>query len=224
VTNPIVKPFKVLDNMTPQEIKDHIDKIINNSFSQIQKVYDNQREDSGSFNHIEDSSRLVFPIKRDSRLVFPLKRDTSTRISEQELRFIFVEEFNRYCAENGWDAFYSIETPTRDEYRFSDGDGKKQSAMFDLTIFSNKGERICAIEFKALNPDTKCYAKDFEKLNNSNEKIGLTYFVQLFKKVDKSTVSNLRNVKLSKKGQVIYRCYALEGDNNLTRTLSNNTL
>lgn len=43
-------------------------------------------------------------------------RNGETRISEQELRFIFVEQFNKYCKNNSWNAYYSVETPTEEKY------------------------------------------------------------------------------------------------------------
>ena len=74
-------------------------------------------------------------------------RNGETRISEQELRFIFVEQFNKYCNENNsWNAYYSVETPTEEKYIFSkkgdencphkvDGEvNGGQSAMIDLSI------------------------------------------------------------------------------------------
>ena len=102
--------------------KERIEKIIKDTFDVIQKVYHTQREGDGTQregdgNHkdfCESQSRIIFPKYSEQY------RDSETRISEQELRFIFVEQFNKYCNENNsWNAYYSVETPTEEKYVFS---------------------------------------------------------------------------------------------------------
>lgn len=139
--------------------KEHVRKIIAQTFEVIKKVYDTQKEEFGNSSEFcESGSRIIFP-KYSVRY-----RNGETRISEQELRFIFVEQFNKYCKNNSWNAYYSVETPTEEKYIFSkkgdkncpykvDGEGNGgQSAMIDLCIHDDKFERIALIEFKALNP------------------------------------------------------------------------
>lgn len=48
----------------------------------------------GTYNN--KSSRIIFPLKRESK-----DKKEELRISEQELRFVFVEEFNKYCSKIG---------------------------------------------------------------------------------------------------------------------------
>ena len=102
-----------------------------------------------------------------------------------------IEQFNQYCAETGWDAYYSVETPTEWKYRFSgkakphktEGD-EGQSAMVDVCIHDNQGSRLCLIEFKAGNPEAFCYIKDLIKLKEEGQ---LGFFVQLLEKQNSAT-------------------------------------
>ena len=94
--------------------KERIEKIIKDTFDVIQKVYHTQREGDGNHKDFcESQSRIIFPKYSEQY------RDSETRISEQELRFIFVEQFNKYCEANQWNAYYSVETPTEEKYVFS---------------------------------------------------------------------------------------------------------
>ena len=190
--------------------KERIEKIIKDTFDVIQKVYHTQREGDGTQregdgNHkdfCESQSRIIFPKYSEQY------RDSETRISEQELRFIFVEQFNKYCEANQWNAYYSVETPTEEKYVFSKehikvvpykADGKEktgQSAMIDLSIHNDKFDRIALIEFKALNPEESAFAKDFCKL--SNEPTCLTFFIMIVKSHDNGTITNIHK-KLSQK-------------------------
>ena len=167
--------------------KDHIDEIIKQTFKRLKLAYMNHREGQidKSINHKKGESRLVFPCYKKGNI----------RISEQELRFIFVETFNEYCDEKELDWFYSVETPTKDKYKFTEkGDNldkpkreEGQSANFDLTISNDKGELLALIEFKAKNTKPFSYAKDLCKLWNPKEGTPnvLRYFVNVLDKADK---------------------------------------
>ena len=185
--------------------KDHIDEIIGNiieqTFIRLELAYKNHREGQigKSINHKKGESRLVFPCYNNK------KREI--RISEQELRFIFVETFNEYCDEKELDWFYSVETPTEDKYKFTEKghnlDKPKreegQSANFDLTISNDKGELLALIEFKAKNTKPFSYAKDLCKLWNPKEGNSnvLRYFINVLDKADKDTSDNIQ-AKLDK--------------------------
>ena len=128
-----------------------------------------------------------------SRLKFPTYRNGQRRVSEQELRFVFVEQLQDLLKE--YDFFYSIETPTNGKYKFSEN-GKYvipqvckngQSASFDLSITDKNGKMVAIIEFKAKNANPHDYAKDFCKLWNPEEKSCYKYFVNLFEKIENST-------------------------------------
>lgn len=134
------------------------------------------------------------------------------RISEQELRFIFVEQLSKVIAEER--LYYSVETPTKNRYRFSptknkienvkcdplnfgvsqyvatgiqlNEDDKKLfvSANIDLVLHDEKGGRIALIEFKGNESTIANYTKDFLKLAYEENENGqcLKYFIQVLSK------------------------------------------
>lgn len=198
--------------------KEHVKKIIAQTFEVIKKVYDNQKEKFGNSSEFcESGSRIIFP-KYSERY-----RNGETRISEQELRFIFVEQFNKYCEKNSWNAYYSVETPTEEKYIFSkkgdencphkvDGEGNGgQSAMIDLSIHDDKFERIALIEFKALNPKKSAFDKDFCKLSNE-PKSPATFFVMIVKSHDDDTIKSLREKIETKGDETEFYCYDLKDE------------
>lgn len=169
--------------------KEHIDKIIANSFKVLEAVYKEQLEpksDIAGTPHLEHVG---------SRIIFPIYSDAEIRLSEQELRFIFVEQFNEYCRENKLHWYYSVETPTENKYLFKEQKKPKrdeggQSGMFDLTIHDECFKRIALIEFKALNPKESCFTKDFLKLREEGKEI-LTYFIMYIKSYRSDTIARL---------------------------------
>ena len=192
------------------ENKEHIEAIINRTFEIIKKVYDYQQEKFEGPKGIS-GSRIIFPQKRQGE-ASETEQDI-TRVSEQELKLIFIEQLNKEIKE-GWDVYYSVETPTEKKYRFKGKDKPEQdesgrSANFDLVIHNNKFERIALIEFKADNPKPNDYLKDIVKLNEENyEGKVLRYFVQIVKNSDKGTENSLQ--KKMKDNEDIFWCYSLE--------------
>ena len=207
-----------------ETVKSIIEEIISDTFSVITNVYKYQKES-------DPENFTVGPPADNSYIIFPQKADNDTgngtedvaeddtedvgsdRISEQELRFIFIEQFNKSetAKENG--LFYSIETPTRkfycfdglprvvDEEEHNKNKGQKgagRSANIDLVIYQKKDDtikRIALIEFKAHNPDEKDYRKDICKL--INEEVGsdcLKYFIQIIN--NGSDFNDFRNLEL----------------------------
>lgn len=188
-----------------ENVKSIIEKIISDTFSVITNVYKSQKE--SKFTVVPPiNSYIIFPKKADNDTEDDTEGDTkddtknfgSDRISEQELRFIFVEQFNKSdtAKENG--LFYSIETPTVNFYDFTgvpqvvereEHDKKKgqkgagRSANIDLVIFQKDGnqiKRVALIEFKARNPKKADYRKDICKLiNEESESDCLKYFIQI---------------------------------------------
>lgn len=210
--------------MTTEEIQKHIDAIIENTFATLQKVFDNkQYEKNNSFAGEPSGSRIIFP-----QYSKQYSRKGETRFSEQELRFIFVEEFNKYCSNSkGPNWFYSIETPTEEKYDFSkkenpqkvDKGQKGQSAMVDLSIHDEHLKRIALIEFKALNPDKSCFTKDFVKLQSEPGDNVLRYFVMYIKSYkrnaenfDYDTIDSLHYKIFTeyKDENTKYYCYVLD--------------
>lgn len=117
-----------------------------------EKEYDNSPE------------QLIYPNKNQ-------KKGNIERISEQELRLVFIEEFKKEFP----NLFYSIETPTQKKYKFgktyaeilNNTNKGKRSAALDMCIFeTSKTEykRILNIEFKHKNTSIKNIAKDILKL------------------------------------------------------------
>lgn len=148
---------------------------------------------------IEKSFQILRSESTGTRLVFPNYSDGRRRVSEQELRFVFVELLQPLLEKYNY--YYSVETPTKDKYKFSDKgkcckpviakDG--QSASFDLTIKDQAGANIAIIEFKAKSASSHEYAKDFCKLWNPEEKSNYKYFINLFEKIEKSTEKTFCN-------------------------------
>ena len=152
--------------LTKADIIGYITEIIKRTFAEVDRCFKENQETEHKTKYIEGGSRLLFPCY--SRAF----RKETTRLSEQELRFIFVEQFTQFCNDpkHPWNAFYSVETPTEWKYRFSESDKPQKddsgrSAMVDVCIYDEKGIRLCLIEFKAGNPDGFCYVKDFVKLS-----------------------------------------------------------
>ncbi len=133
------------------------------------------------------SEQLIFPNKKQA------KGDIK-RISEQELRLLFIEEFkNDY--EN---LFYSIETPTEEKYKFGKTyetiktDKEGQSASLDMCVFarnSNKYERLLNIEFKHKNASIKKIGKDVLKLMQEKQNGA---FIHLLNNTDRGTLRNAK--------------------------------
>ena len=179
--------------MEDEIVKKHIDVIIENTFNTISEVYRTQMENQKIGTYNNNSSRIIFPLKRESQ-----DKKAEFRNSEQELRFVFVEEFNKYCSKN-WDAYYSVETPTSKRYDFSNKEKpckvdypKGQSAMVDFSIFlkeQDKLTRVALIEFKALNPDKQSYMKDYVKLLNEDQKF--VYFIMIVKSANNRTIKSI---------------------------------
>lgn len=133
------------------------------------------------------------------QLIFPLNNQTKgkvDRISEQELRFLFVEEFKIEYPE----LFYSVETPTEKKYKFGDTyedivknkNTHKVSASTDMCVFKRnevdfKYERILNIEFKHENGALKNTAKDILKLTREKQD---GVFIHLLKNTARDTVCN----------------------------------
>ena len=205
--------------MEDEIVKKHIDVIIKKTFNTISVVYRTQMENQKIGTYNNNSSRIIFPLKRESK-----DKKEEFRISEQELRFVFVEEFNKYCSKN-WDAYYSVETPTRKRYDFSNKEmpckvdyPNGQSAMVDFSIFlkeQDKLTRVALIEFKALNPDKQSYMKDYVKLLNEDQKF--VYFIMIVKSANDRTIKSIAekikasydNAGLDTEKKVEFRCLDL---------------
>lgn len=136
---------------------------------------------------INNKEQLVFPNKTQA------KGDVK-RISEQELRFLFVEEFKKMSKALN----YSIETPTQEKYKFGKSfddikvSKEGQSALLDMCVFKNNEdsyERILNIEFKHKNSTLKNIAKDILKLMHEKQN---GVFIHLLNGTNSGTLFNER--------------------------------
>lgn len=131
-----------------------------------------------------------------TKLIFPrYKHSNTTRVSEQEARFVFCQEIEAYYKE----IFYSIETPTRKKYSFSSKNteskkfrvGYGQSAMSDVSLFEreeNELKQKIDIEFTARNVARAHISKDILKLLCEDNN-GLSF--HLLEAVDSGTLKGL---------------------------------
>lgn len=201
--------------MEDQELKNAIESILEDTFKEISNAYKWQKEIGGNDNSAAGSGKslIVFPNYNDIP-EDPLRESdikNYTRVSEQELRFIFVEKFNEYFKNNNNKLyFYSIETPTRKSYVFDENQSGPKvedngvSARIDLVIMTkDAGEfkRVALIEFKAHNPDVNDYRKDICKLINEEWEDNpncLKYFIQIINvNNEHRTWGNIKNKKIT---------------------------
>ena len=144
--------------------------------------------------------RLIFPntFPSESRIKKGISEKQFlefSRISEQELRFLFVDEFLK-DSNNG---YYSVETPTENKYRFGKTnedikiDSSGRSASIDMCVFeksndNSKYKRKLNIEFKNENATGKSISKDILKLVHEKEN---GVFVLLLKNTDNGTLKKV---------------------------------
>lgn len=133
------------------------------------------------------------------QLIFPQKAQANgtkliNRISEQELRLLFIEEFKKDFNH----LFYSVETPTEEKYKFGENyksivqnvNIRKTSASLDMCIFeriSDNYKRILNIEFKHKKCNDKNIGKDILKLLRESQDGA---FIHLLNNTDRGTFCN----------------------------------
>lgn len=191
---------------TTKDNKEIILDIISEAFKHVKNAYELSKEPNSS---------------KDSRLIFPKKRDESIRVSEQELRFAFVEEFLKYVKKKKKDWYYAVEVPTKIKYDFSDKknpkvaeEGKGKSASFDLAIYAkgdNNFNLIALLEFKAENPKKFDYHKDLVKLENEKEGDNevLRFFIEIVENANSGTKRNIESKLKDKRQQTNFICHSL---------------
>ncbi len=155
------------------------------------------------------------------QLIFPKKIQAKgtkhkDRISEQELRLLFIEEFKKTNPE----LFYSIETPTVDKfslgksYESIKSNIEGQSASLDMCIFervANVYTRILNLEFKHKNTSIKNIGKDVLKLIHENQNGA---FILLLENTDKGTLCNLKETGVFNKFYKSFSDFQLNWRNN----------
>ena len=208
---------------TTKDNKEIILDIISEAFKNVKNAYDLSNEPNSS-----KDSRLIFPKKRDESIRVS---EPNIRVSEQELRFAFVEEFLKYVKKKKKDWYYAVEVPTKIKYDFSDKknpkvaeEGKGKSASFDLAIYAkgdNNFNLIALLEFKAGNPKKFDYHKDLVKLENEKEGDNevLRFFIEIVKNADERTPKNIESKLKDKRQQTNFICYSLTDEKNVIELL-----
>lgn len=184
--------------------QNHIENVIHRTYNILQRVYEYQQEKNPIENVVDTGSRILFPKYRNGK----------TRFSEQELRFIFIEQLNIEIEECNWDVYYSVETPTQYRYKFKDEEtpqvfkreNKGQSAQFDLVIHDNRFNRIALIEFKANNASIAHHDKDFLKLQEEGTDSVMKYFLEVVKSSNAGTINSLNEKKSAYSG--VFKCWS----------------
>lgn len=129
------------------------------------------------------------------QLIFPVKNGGDDRISEQELRFLFVEEFKKEYSADSNKLYYSVETPTVNKYKFGKDfnfitGGTGRSASIDMSVYKNvenSYNRILNIEFKYDNVPILNIGKDILKLRYEKQN---GVFIHLLKNTGSGTLYN----------------------------------
>ena len=184
-------------------LKDALKEIIINTFKTIDEIYDN-RYGKITYNN---GSRLIFPCYSSQNKT----NQNLVRVSEQELKFIFIETFCKYCDDNKLDYYYSIETPSQYKYVFSEKiesgkplprkadkeDESPVSARFDMAIHNKDRKIVALIEFKNNESDSDKYEKDFIKLYEEKED-RICLFIDLIEASNSGTLENGIKKRLSK--------------------------
>ena len=187
--------------MTRQDIEKAVEEIADVAFERLLKVYESKTEGG-----------IIFPKYTHGQ------NKGKLRVSEQEMRFAFVEEMRSKYP--NW--YYSVETPTDKKYLFKgepcivpEEEEGGQSAQFDLTIYADsKGDKVLAhIEFKAHCPALHEMKKDFLKLAEDKtvdtgiERVFIHLFDSFQQKTYKSIMGKLEECKTN---NVHYLCYSIE--------------
>lgn len=145
---------------------------------------------------IKQSAKDVFALwngneLENRRLIYPNKDKDEFRCSEQELKMVFIENV---C--DSTDFHYSVETPTKFGYKFSDEldifeekNKTQYPARIDLTI--HEKDRHYNIEFKNGQADKKSIKKDILKL--TYEQSEGNYFVHIIHLKDDSVHDRTKN-------------------------------
>jgi hypothetical protein len=144
--------------------------------------------------HIENSLREISKIykKNDSRhaqsrLIFPKKSNGKIRVSEQEARFLFVQEIEKQK-----EFYYSVETPTEEKFKGFAKENPElaedgRSGAVDVSLHNSSGEKLSHIEFKCKTL-SRGVKKDFLKLLVEKSETGQNYFIHIVEKFGSRTV------------------------------------
>lgn len=211
----IIKKSGTMNEKEKDDLKNIVDKIVEDAFKRINYAYQHHREKEKDEDDEPGNEEIA------TRLIFPKCANNGTRISEQELRFAFVEAFNASQDVKEKKLFYSVETPTEKRYKgFSEGKPEQsdsgRSGEFDLVIFDDNFNRRCLIEFKANTASENDHKKDLLKLKEEGMDNRLRYFIEVLKSYDNDTIIELHKRVFgmgfhNEDKNTIFKCYALGG-------------
>ncbi len=169
--------------MDKEKLQDLIDEVVMRTFKTMTNLY----KKTG---------------KVDTLLIFPDYtrggQAGNTRVSEQELRQLFIEELTHYVKEHGVELHYSVESPTEDGYCFKEDQPHRcddgRAGRFDLIIWEDK--KVALIEFKSATAEEQEYLKDLCKLTNEIEGSSdvLRYFINIFEGANAKTVNRVKEI------------------------------
>ncbi|WP_415374223.1 hypothetical protein [Patiriisocius sp. Uisw_017] len=152
--------------MDTNTLNDYLLKLVQESSKELLKIYFNKPDD------------------RKTLLRIPEYRSGEKRISEQELRFTLTNLHGQFQHP---ELYFSVETPTENNYVFDENAKGNRSASSDLSFY-HKEDKVMNIEFKAHNPEQPSIDKDIEKLTKENFNGA---WVHLIDGEDKGTIKRL---------------------------------
>lgn len=119
-----------------------IKEIIDGTFKKLKDLYNTGSGDL----------HIIFPNYSSYAVSGIVDNIKKHRISEQELRFAFVEQFIQTPGARMW--HYSVETPTHYKYTSARNGNEpnikgKRSGKTDLTLYDNENKPVAFFEFKA---------------------------------------------------------------------------
>lgn len=171
------------------ETEELIKKTIENTFTILKEL---------KKHGISDKTKMIIPYYNNNNSK-EKNLNSKLRVSEQELRFIFVEQLHKFLP-IGYT--YSVETPTKCKYKFTENRKdciperhKGLSGNFDLTIQDENNQITAIVEFKSKSVKSHSYAKDLCKLWNKDEGNGectQRYFINVFESMNKQTLNTLK--------------------------------
>ena len=139
--------------------------------------------------------------KGKGHLRIPLDEYGNFRVSEEDLRFAFVEKLLRCRGFRG--VYYVVDAPTIYKYKFTqnkrllnpvcmdEGGERGRAVGIDLVLYKGQ-ERVALIEFKDNNGSEHDYAKDFIKLAEEPGDNLLRMVVEIFRTSDDGTLEQVR--------------------------------
>ena len=138
--------------------------------------------------------------EKDMYLIFPKDKNGNVRVSEQELRFAFVQELINF-SKQGVPIHYTVETPTKSSYHFSEKGnnikpeiGNGRAGQFDLVLHDEVGNRKCLVEFKSNNIGIDELEPSLLKLANPEEGDASVerFFIHIVESSDAETVKSIK--------------------------------